>query len=64
MKKQINLNGPDGNAFVLLGYAKSVSKQLNKDGSKILEEMMDGDYDHLVAVFKREFGNYFKFAKK
>jgi hypothetical protein len=54
----IDLTGPDGNAFVLVGTAVSLAKQLGKDGKAIREEMMAGDYEHLLSVFDREFGDY------
>lgn len=55
---EIDLTGPDGNAFVLLGYAKNFCKQLERDFEPIKKEMMSGDYDNLIAVFDREFGNF------
>jgi hypothetical protein len=54
----IDLTGPDGNAFVLMGTAVSLAKQLGKDGKAIREEMMAGDYEHLLSVFDREFGHF------
>jgi hypothetical protein len=54
----IDLTGPDGNAFCLMGTAKNLAKQLDKDWEKITEEMRAGDYEHLLAVFDREFGDY------
>jgi len=54
----IDLTGPDGNAFVLMGTAVNLAKQLGKDGKAIREEMMAGDYEHLLSVFDREFGDY------
>jgi hypothetical protein len=54
----IDLTGPDGNAFVLMGMAKNFAKQLRKDGDSIVKEMMAGDYEHLLFVFDREFGDY------
>ena len=54
----IDLTGPDGNAFVLMGMAKNFARQLGKDGKAITEEMMAGDYEHLLSVFDREFGDY------
>ena len=53
----IDLTGPDGNAFVLMGMAKNFAKQLGKDGNAITQEMMLGDYEHLLSVFDREFGH-------
>ena len=52
----IDLTGPDGNAFVLLGYASLLAKKLGKDGKVILARMRSGDYENLVAVFDAEFG--------
>ena len=55
---EIDLTGPDGNAHVLLGYASNLAKQLKKDGKAIREDMTSDDYEHLLEVFDREFGNY------
>lgn len=54
---EIDLQGPEGNAFCLMGKARNLAKQLDKDGDKIVEEMMAGDYEHLLSVFEREFGD-------
>ena len=54
----IDLTGPDGNAFVLMSYASDFAKQLGKDGDEIIAEMMEGDYEHLLEVFDREFGSF------
>ncbi len=54
----IDLTGPDGNAFALLGYATKFAKQLNFDGDKIINKMMEGDYENLLKVFDRYFGDY------
>jgi len=55
---EIDLTGPDGNAFVLLCTATNLAKQLGLDHKAIVEEMMEGDYEHLVQVFDREFGHF------
>ena len=57
-KQVIDIAGPEGNAFVLLGKARYLAKQLGKDGEKITEEMTSGEYEHLLEVFDREFGDY------
>ena len=54
----IDLTGPDGNAFALMGYALRFARQLDLDSTKIREEMMAGDYENLVAVFDKYFGDY------
>ena len=55
--RQIDLNGPEGNAFVLLGFAQQWAKDLGKDAKTICDEMRSSDYKNLVKVFEREFGN-------
>ena len=54
----IDLTGPDGNAFVLIGTATKLAKQLGLDGKAIQAEMMKGDYEHLVKVFDKHFGHF------
>ena len=54
----IDLTGPDGNAFVLLGKAKGFAKQLELDGDKIIDEMTQSDYEHLVETFDKYFGKF------
>ena len=41
----IDLTGPDGNAFALMGYAKRFAKQLKLDGDKIIKEMTNGTFN-------------------
>ncbi len=55
---EIDLTGPDGNAFALMGHAKNFCKQLDRDSKPIIEDMMAGDYEHLLEVFEREFGDF------
>ena len=55
---EIDLTGPQGNAFFLLGTASNLAKQLELDGSKIMEEMKRGDYENLLQVFDRHFGSF------
>jgi hypothetical protein len=55
---EIDLTGPDGNAFVLIGMASKFAKQLGLDGKVIQSEMMKGDYENLLNVFEKYFGDY------
>jgi hypothetical protein len=55
---EIDLTGPDGNAFVLIGTANKLAKQLGLDGKAIQAEMMKGDYENLVKVFDKHFGHF------
>ena len=56
---EIDLTGPQGNAFFLLGTASNLAKQLGYSKEQIddlLEDMKSGDYEHLVEVFDDKFG--------
>ena len=58
-KRIIDLNGPDGNAFYILGTAKSLCKQIGIDTERtteILDEMRSDDYEHLIQTFDKYFG--------
>jgi len=57
-RQVIDLSGPQGNAFYLLGTASNLAKQLGLDGKAIREEMMAGDYENLIKVFDRHFGEW------
>ena len=57
----LDVTGPDGNAFALMGHAMNFGKQLGFsklaiDG--IIEEMQLSDYEHLVQTFDKYFGDY------
>ena len=55
----IDLTGPQGNAFFLLGYAKKLAKQLNfEDVDGLLDDMQSSDYEHLIQVFDEHFGDF------
>ena len=55
---EIDLTGPNGNAFYLIGAANNLAKQLGLDGKVIQAEMMKGDYENLVNVFDKHFGHF------
>ena len=58
-KIQIDLTGPDGNAFVLLSLASQLCKKIGYDQDReerILDEMRLTDYEGLLYTFDREFG--------
>jgi hypothetical protein len=59
-KIEIDLTGPDGNAFVLLATAESLGRKLGYDKRRIeliLDEMRLFDYECLIQTFDREFGH-------
>ena len=55
---EIDLNGPEGNAFVLLGYAARLGKQIYgyEKTECILEEMKLSSYELLLLTFDKYFG--------
>lgn len=53
----IDLTGPQGNAFFLMGTATNLSKQLGLDATKIVGEMIAGDYENVVKTFDKHFGD-------
>jgi hypothetical protein len=54
----VDLTGPQGNAFALIGMAETWSKQLGLDPEEVQAQMMSGDYDHLLSVLEKYFGDY------
>jgi len=57
-KTEIDLTGPKGNAYYLLRQAEKLAKQLELDSDKIVEEMKESDYEHLIGVFDEYFGQH------
>ena len=60
-KNSIDLTGSQGNAFALIGQARTFCRNLGWSKEKrteIEEEMMAGDYEHLIAVFEKHFSDY------
>jgi len=55
---EIDLTGPQGNVFFLIGTARNLAKQLGLDSAAIQKEMMSGDYEHLVNTFDKHFGHF------
>jgi len=58
-KTVIDLTGPDGNAFYILGTAMNLCKQIGISSSRtteILDEMKSSDYENLIQLFDKYFG--------
>ena len=53
--RTINISGPDGNAFALMGYAQTFAKQLGIDSRKDMEEFV-GKKVHLDLFVKVDEG--------
>ena len=58
---EIDLTGPQGNAFFLLGTANKLAKQCgysNEEQNQLLELMKSSDYENLIEVFDDHFGDF------
>jgi hypothetical protein len=54
----IDLDGPNGNAFAIMGVAGDFCRQLGRAKGPLMSEMMSGNYLNLLKVFDREFGMF------
>ena len=54
----IDLTGPDGNAYALLGMASKFARMLNIDSKIVIQDMTAGDYENLIHVFDTYFGDF------
>ena len=56
----IDLQGPQGNAFALMAHADDFLRQMGRrdEWNAMRTEMMSGDYDNLIRVFEKNFGDY------
>ena len=59
----IDISGPNGNAFTLIGQAIKLAKKFGKDENSIVNRMMEGNYQELLEVFDSEFGEYVDILK-
>ncbi len=60
-KVKLNLSGPQGNAFFLLGYAQKLAAQLEytpEQLESVMTDMKSGDYENLIQRFDKEFGMF------
>ena len=60
-KIEIDLNGPEGNALNLVGLAGSLGRQLKMSKFRIKciqDEMMLSNYEMLVQIFDKWFGEH------
>lgn len=59
----VDLDGPDGNAFALLGYAMHWCKELGINWKEFHKDATSGDYEHLLEVMDKHFGKYVIFER-
>ena len=57
-KIEIDLQGPEGNAFSLLAIAKDLANKLDMDWNMIYNEMTSSDYEWLLQVMDYHFGDF------
>ena len=55
---EMDLTGPQGNAYVLIGTAMNLARQFGYDDEMIKEQMMSGDYENVVQTFDKYFGEH------
>ena len=62
----IDLQGPQGNAFAVIGYAVDLLRQLDRrdEVHAMRTDMMSGDYDNLIRIFEENFGDYVDLVNK
>ena len=62
----IDLKGPSGNAFALMGYAVDLLRQLDRrdEVHAIRTDMMSGDYNNLLRIFEENFSDYVELINK
>lgn len=54
----IDLDGPGGNVFALIGYGRNLCRQLGTDPKAFSAEMMAGTYRDALKTFDKHFGEY------
>ena len=56
----IDLQGPKGNAFALMAQAEDFLRQMERrhEFRALRTEMMSGDYENLIRIFEKNFGDY------
>ena len=62
----VDLRGPEGNAYAVMGLVKSVLKQIGYDKDhidEVIRNMMSSDYDHLIEVADEHIGHIYTFVK-
>jgi hypothetical protein len=58
---EIDLRGPQGNAFYLLGFASEAGKKMGMSQTEInqlLGRMKSSDYENLLKEFDNTFGHF------
>lgn len=64
-RETIDLKGPEGNAFHLIGLVNSLYRRAGAPhlAEHIVKEMQSGDYEHLVNTFELYLGDRFTLVR-
>lgn len=65
-KIELDLTGPNGNAFIVVGTIAKLMRKLKFHPDQITavtKEMMSKDYEHLIATAEKHFGQYINFCR-
>lgn len=60
----VDLEGPGGNAFSIMGVVKKVARATNKtqeETENIIQQMTSGDYENLLSVVEENFPDQIEF---
>ena len=55
---EMDLTGPEGNVYVLIGTAMNLARQFGYDDEMIKEQIMSGDYENADQTFDKHFGEH------
>jgi hypothetical protein len=60
-KTVIDLTGPEGNAFYLMGLVQNIYRRSGawELGQEIVKEMKSSDYEHLLKTFDLYLGDHY-----
>jgi hypothetical protein len=60
----INIDGPDGNAYAIMGYVSRLLKECGRGAEvkSVLDEMKSGDYENLLKVAERATNGSLRFV--
>lgn len=62
-KAEVDLTGPEGNIFVIMGMAKGWAKDLGMEWDPIQKFIFEHEYDENIKYLDELFGDYVDFIK-
>lgn len=52
---RLDIGGPKGNAYYIMGTVKALAEATDKDATAIICKMKEGSYDDLLRVYLKHF---------